>query len=80
MDGDLQVLGKEIQFLMRELSDESKASFSAGAILGIARFGTRIPIQMGLSLYQMFFSHPKVIRYLSIGLKSKRPRMRAAAK
>jgi hypothetical protein len=69
MADDLNLLGKEIQSLTHKLSDESKASMAAGAILSTPFF-TRVPLQIGLGFYQTVLSQPKVIRYLSIGLRS----------
>jgi hypothetical protein len=69
MADDLNLLGKEIQSLTHKLSDESKASMAAGAVLSTP-FAVRVPIQVGLGIYQTLLSQPKVIRYLSIGLRS----------
>jgi hypothetical protein len=79
MDSDLHLLGKEIQFLMKNLSDESKASMAAGAILSLP-FGTSIPPRVGLGLYQVLLSQPTVIRYLALGLRSPPGPARQAAR
>jgi len=79
LDSDLNLLGKEIQFVMRDLSDESKASFAAGAILSLP-FPARLPLQVGISAYQVLLSQPSVIRYLSIGLRQPPGPARIAAR
>jgi hypothetical protein len=79
MAEDLNLLGKEIQSLTHKLSDESKASMAAGAILSTP-FAMRVPLQVSLGLYQTLLSQPKVIRYLSIGLRSPSGPVRAATK
>lgn len=79
MDSDLHLLGKEIQALMRNLSDESKASMAAGAILSLP-LGASIPPRVGLAAYQILLSQPKVIRYLALGLRQPPGRARQAAR
>jgi hypothetical protein len=54
---------------MRNLSDESKSSFAAMAVVG-SPAPVRIPLQVGIGFYQVVFSHPSMIRYLVLGLKS----------
>lgn len=70
MSDDIHLLGKETEFLMAKLSDESKASFAAGAVLGISKLTTRIPAQVSIGLYQVILSSPGMIRYLALGLHS----------
>lgn len=79
LDSDLHLLGKETQFLMRNLSDEAKASMAAGAILALP-FGTSIPPRVAIGAYQILLSQPKVIRYLALGLRSPPGPARIAAK
>jgi hypothetical protein len=79
MADDLHLLGKEVSLLTKKLSDESKASMAAGAIL-TTPFMIRVPMQVGLGVYQTILSQPKVIRYLSIGLRSPETRTRIAAR
>jgi hypothetical protein len=79
MDSDLHLLGKEIQFLMRNLSDESKASMAAGAILSLP-LGTSILPRVGLGLYQVLLSQPTTIRYLALGLRQPPGPARQAAR
>lgn len=79
MDSDLHLLGKEIEFVMRTHTDESKASFAAGAVLA-QPFFTRVPIQVGIGLYQTLLSQPQVIRYLALGLRQPPGPARIAAR
>lgn len=79
MDDDLQLLGREIESLMKPLTDESKASFAAGAVLG-SPFMVRIPMQVGLGIYQTILQHPGVIRYLALGLRQPSGPARRATK
>lgn len=79
MDSDLNLLGKEIEFVMRTHTDESKASFAAGAVLAMPFF-TRVPIQVGIGLYQVLLSQPSVIRYLALGLRQPAGPARIAAR
>lgn len=78
LDSDLHLLGKETQFLMKNLSDEAKASMAAGAILGTP--GLNIPVRASLAAYQILLSHPTTIRYLALGLRSPPGPARIAAK
>lgn len=79
MDSDLNLLGKEIQFIMKTHGDESKASFAAGAILALP-FAARIPVQVGIGVVQTLLSQPTVIRYLALGLRQPPGPARAAAR
>lgn len=67
---DLNLLGKEIKFVMSSLKDESMAGFGAGAVLSPATpFFVRIPLQVTMGVYQAIISQPGVIRYLALGLR-----------
>lgn len=66
---DIKLLGKETDLLMRDLTDESKASFAAGALLGISKLTTRIPLQISVGVYQVLLSQPSLIKYLAVGLR-----------
>lgn len=79
MADDLNLLGKEVQFLMRTHSDESKASFAAGAVLALP-FAARIPVQVGIGVVQTILSQPAIIRYLALGLRSPPGPARQAAR
>jgi hypothetical protein len=79
MADDLHLLGKEVEFLSKQLSDEAKASFAAGIVLHMPFF-VRVPLQIGQGLYQTIISQPSVIRYLSIGLRSQNSRTRIATR
>ncbi|CAM5998755.1 unnamed protein product [Sphagnum balticum] len=79
MADDLHLLGKETEFIMRSLSDEAKATFAAGFILG-QPFFTRIPIQIPIAFYQNILSQPATIKYLALGLRSPAGPARQASK
>lgn len=79
MADDLHLLGRETEFALKELGDESKASFAAGAVLA-SPFMVRIPIQVGMGVYQTILQNPSVIRYLSIGLRQPPGPARRAAR
>ena len=79
MADDLHLLAKEVKFLMPKPSDESKASFAAGAILG-SPLMIRVPLQVVEGFTQAILSHPKVIRYLALGLRSPPGPARRAAR
>ncbi len=76
---DIKLLGKETEKLMSDLSDSSKASFAAGAILSTPFFA-RVPIQIGIAAYQIVLSQPKMIKYLALGLRSKNGYVRDSTK
>jgi hypothetical protein len=79
MADDLNLLGKEVKFILRGDSDESKASFAAGAVLGMPLVA-RVPVQVGIGAMQILLSQPKVIRYLALGLRSPPGPARQAAR
>ena len=68
MANDLHLLGKEVRFLVKDLGDEAKASFAAGAILATPA-PARWVLQAPLALYQIVLSQPTMIRYLATGLR-----------
>lgn len=76
---DIHLLGDEIQFVMKKHSDESKASFAAGAVLGLP-FGSSILLRIPIAAYQIILSHPATIRYLALGLRSKSGPIRRATR
>lgn len=69
---DLHLIGKEIEFLMKDLKTGAAASLAAGMVTGGPIF-TRIPLQIGIGAYQVILSSPKIIRYLSTGLRGQGP-------
>jgi len=69
LDEDIKLLGKHIEDIMRDLSDESKASFAASAVLG-SPIPIRLPVQAGLAFYQQIFASQTAIRYMALGLRN----------
>jgi hypothetical protein len=76
---DIKLLGKETDRLMADLTDSSKASFAAGAVLATPFFA-RVPVQAGIAAYQIILSQPKMIKYLALGLRSKNTYVRQNTK
>jgi hypothetical protein len=77
LDEDMQMLGREVEFLFPNAADQAMAGFSAGNILEMPWYKRYYHQAVG-GAWRMLVQHPAVVRSLALGLRGSGPAREAA--